>query len=664
MCCNGASATLVNDEYEVVQNPNNQNQKISSSSTANKTTPETNKQILNTEQISNDPLFSYKSVMICMFCGGKNCKHEDFTLHKNPAIYGLNSDKIDENIYASQRPANSLIEKYNLVSKFKELNIGLIINLQVPGEHPLCGPIDKLDESGFSYSPSLFESEGIHVLLCGWKDMNVPDSLAHMLNIVKEMYYYVHNLKKKILVHCHAGYGRTGIVIACFKIFDEQISAEVAKFEIRQKRSKCIQTKTQLEFCLNFQEFIRRLRANFYLKNKRNIETFLCNQNNLDVGKYYFNYTGYNKYIPIFLIYVFDAILYLKKKNNIDEYSLYKCLSGSVALNENIESYLKTVSKEINNYKWEILYLNEDLVLISELLYKWLQKSIEYVISKDNIIKLNEDFSNYEEVLKTCEIQTLNYIGKFLVMIHDENNTISDAETKQQKYLFIEKLSNYLLGNLEVEKVFDLKENDEFEKCAEKLGKLITFFEEKNKMMNNNLNQINNIYTNDKNNMLENVYNTLKDYFETKQPKNLCVNNSCMGAQVDSDTLYQNISNMFNGKKQNINVINNNYKIKNNYTTYLSKETDLEGESMSFWNNSVSRNFRISKLGTISRKINKPDDISDVVIIKKGKTKFRINTTKNENDNTINLNNDDKKNKIIDEIEEEKNTPWIREEDC
>ena len=69
-------------------------------------------------------------------------------------------------------------------------------------------------------------------------------------------------------------------------------------------------------------------------------------------------------------------------------------------------------------------------------------------------------------------------------------------------------------------------------------------------------------------------------------------------------------------------------------------------------------------MGTISRKINKPDDISDVVIIKKGKTKFRINTTKNENDNTINLNNDDKKNKIIDEIEEEKNTPWIREEDC
>ena len=663
MCCNGVNAALVLDDKEVVQSPLNRNLKISLSSTTNKTNQVSNKHIIPTEQISNDPLFTYKSVMICMFCGGKACKHEDFTLHKNPAIYGLNSDKIDDNIYASQRPANSLIEKYNLVSKFKELNIGLIVNLQLPGEHSICGPIDKLDESGFSYSPSLFESEGIHVLLCGWKDMNVPDSLNHMLNIVKEMYYYVHNLKKKILVHCHAGYGRTGIVIACFKIFDELISAEVAKFEIRQKRPKCIQTKPQLEFCLNFQEFIKRLRANFNLINKRNIENFLCNQNKLDVGNYYFNYTNYNKYVPLFLLYVFDAIIDLKKKNNIDEYSLYKCLGGSVELNENIEKYLKTVSKEINNYKWEILYINEDLIFLSELLYKWLQKSIEYVISRDNILKLNDDFSNYENVLKTCEIQTLNYIGKFLVMVHDDNNVILDEETKQQKYLFIEKLSNYLLGNLEVEKAFDSKESDELGKCIEKLKKLIVFFEDKNKLLNNNLNQINNIYTNDKDNMLVNVYNTLKDYFETKQPKNINISNSCMGGQVDSDTMFQNINKMLTGKNINLNVINNNYKI-NNFNN-LSKETDLENESLSFLNNTTSRNFKISKLGTISRKINKLEDTNDLIIIKKGKMKFHISTSKNENENTCNIiNNRDKIDKIIDEIEEEKKIPWIREEDC
>ena len=212
----------------------------------------------NINLISDEPLFSLKETFICVFCGGKNCKYENFRNHKNPAIYGLNSDKIDDNIYASQRPANSLIKEYNLISKFKELNIGLIVNLQLPGEHPYCGPIDKLDESGFAYSPSLFESEGIHVGLYGWKDMNIPNSLNHMLEIVKSMYYYIHHLKKKVLVHCHAGYGRTGIVIACFKIFDESISAEVAKNEIRKIRPKCIQNKDQLLYCINFQEYIRR----------------------------------------------------------------------------------------------------------------------------------------------------------------------------------------------------------------------------------------------------------------------------------------------------------------------------------------------------------------------------------------------------------------------
>ena len=74
--------------------------------------------------------------------------------------------------------------------------IGLIINVQRPGEHPYCGK-NTLDElSGFSYSPSLFSSEGIIVKLYGWKDMDVPDSFNFMLDIVKEMLFTVNEKKK------------------------------------------------------------------------------------------------------------------------------------------------------------------------------------------------------------------------------------------------------------------------------------------------------------------------------------------------------------------------------------------------------------------------------------------------------------------------------------
>lgn len=194
---------------------------------------------------------------MCHFCGGKKCKHEDYLKHSNPAIIGLNSDQIDQNIFASQRPSNTLINDFNLIDQFKEKEIGLIINVQRPGEHPYCGPNGGLDpESGFSYTPSLFNSEDIKVKLCGWKDMNVPDSLTFMLDIVKEMYYTINVLHKRVLVHCHAGYGRTGIVIACYKIFSENLLSDDAIKEIRSVRRKCVQNSAQQQYCHTFYQCI------------------------------------------------------------------------------------------------------------------------------------------------------------------------------------------------------------------------------------------------------------------------------------------------------------------------------------------------------------------------------------------------------------------------
>ena len=124
--------------------------------------------------------------------------------------------------------------------------------MQRPGEHPYCGP-NKLDPfSGFSYNPSFFTSEGIKVKLCGWKDMDVPDSLYFMLDIIKDMVYTVTVEKKRVLVHCHAGYGRTGVVIACYKIFKDGISAEESVRQIRLVRPKCIEQKSQLSHCKKF----------------------------------------------------------------------------------------------------------------------------------------------------------------------------------------------------------------------------------------------------------------------------------------------------------------------------------------------------------------------------------------------------------------------------
>lgn len=128
------------------------------------------------------------------------------------------------------------------------------MNLQRQGEHPYCGPNPLDDISGYSYSPEIFESEGIRVRHSGWKDMNVPDSTSFMLEIVKDMYSTVHIEKKKVLVHCHAGYGRTGIVLACYLIFTTHKDLDQIVKEIREKREKCIEKSSQMEYCKKFKE--------------------------------------------------------------------------------------------------------------------------------------------------------------------------------------------------------------------------------------------------------------------------------------------------------------------------------------------------------------------------------------------------------------------------
>ena len=46
--------------------------------------------------------FTPKSKIICITCRGAKCKHEDWTLCENPAVRGLHSNFITDQIIASQ----------------------------------------------------------------------------------------------------------------------------------------------------------------------------------------------------------------------------------------------------------------------------------------------------------------------------------------------------------------------------------------------------------------------------------------------------------------------------------------------------------------------------------------------------------------------------------
>ena len=199
--------------------------------------------------------------LICRFCGGKSCKREDWTKQEDTsAIQGLHSTWVSANVLGMQRPSRRLIREFNIVEQFKKAGVGAVINLQLAGEHPHCG--DGIDATGFSYRPEDFTDHGIFYYNPGWVDMNIP-SLEKMIEIVQIMSFHSEK-SQKIAVHCHAGYGRTGIVIACFFVYAYGLLPEDAIKSVRTRRKGSVQTSKQRKFVHQFYDYISFLRTIFY----------------------------------------------------------------------------------------------------------------------------------------------------------------------------------------------------------------------------------------------------------------------------------------------------------------------------------------------------------------------------------------------------------------
>jgi len=148
-----------------------------------------------------------------------------------------------------QRPSDMLIENANLLEQFTSLGIGAIVNLTEPGEHPYCGP-GLVETSGFPYSPEKFMARGINHFNYSWPDMTTP-SLAVMEDIVQVAGHQLAE-GRKIAVHCHAGYGRTGLAIACILMAHLALTPDEVISLVRKQRPGSLQTSKQVAFVNEF----------------------------------------------------------------------------------------------------------------------------------------------------------------------------------------------------------------------------------------------------------------------------------------------------------------------------------------------------------------------------------------------------------------------------
>ena len=417
----------------------------------------------------------FKDKIRCFFCGGKRCKHEDFTKNENPnnAITGLNSNYITPNVIASQRPSELLIQKYSLISVFKQMNIGLIVNLQREGEHPYCGPnAYNLTSAGYSYNPSMFSGDDIRCKLSGWKDMEVPSSMNFMLDIVKDMTAVVKDEHKKVLVHCHAGYGRTGVVIACYMLFNSEEDSDSIIRQIREKRHKCIETKDQRSYCKKFEEFLDNTRLLF--DNKEKIDVYLKRQEDLLYGEETKKYG----FVPKLITKTLEKISSVKEKYSLDNLIIYQILEGEmINWNEELENILIIMKRLLNKNNWELFDATENLLIINEILFDWMEDAVEWIISPERTASImemdyfvfntetetlefkinnkNDFFKEIRNIYHCFEYETLFQIASFLTFIPPK-----DSESSLLFNKMIDRISCGLLGL----SYADMKTGQEYQK--------------------------------------------------------------------------------------------------------------------------------------------------------------------------------------------------------
>ncbi|KEG14748.1 putative phosphatase [Trypanosoma grayi] len=251
----------------------------------------------------------------CSFCGGVKCKHESWMALKekraDTAIEGLNSNWVGTDVIASQRPSTSLFLKYLLIQQFKEKHITGVFNLQEKGEHASCGPDGVYASTGYSYNGEEdLMRHNISYYEFPWPDMTAPQQDI-VLRSVQVMDYHVKN-SGKVLVHCHAGLGRTGLMIACYLVYSQHMpSAEVIKL-VRQNRPGAVQTSRQAQFIYDFERHLWRLTQAFRVEISDaiiDIELFLQRQRLVLHGEQ----ADYYRFIPMVVHVLLCRLLNLTK---------------------------------------------------------------------------------------------------------------------------------------------------------------------------------------------------------------------------------------------------------------------------------------------------------------------------------------------------------------
>ena len=93
----------------------------------------------------------------------------------------------------------------------------------------------------------------LHVLS---NDMSVPE-FVDLVHAVDFIHRRITN-NEPVLVHCLAGMGRTGVILACYLVKYQKMSASEATEKVREERPGSIQSYPQEEIVFRFEKSLKR----------------------------------------------------------------------------------------------------------------------------------------------------------------------------------------------------------------------------------------------------------------------------------------------------------------------------------------------------------------------------------------------------------------------
>ena len=143
---------------------------------------------------------------------------------------------LDGELAGSARPGlfNELADD---MAELKALGIRIIVNLT---------------EKSFDPPVSSFGFEGVHFPI---DDMGIPET-RQTVELCRKILSAI-DREEPVLLHCKAGLGRTGTVLACCLILQGDTASE-AVASLRRKCQYYIQTREQERFIHHFAQFLER----------------------------------------------------------------------------------------------------------------------------------------------------------------------------------------------------------------------------------------------------------------------------------------------------------------------------------------------------------------------------------------------------------------------